>query len=213
MKHFFAVALLLSSNLASADQPTQAPADLLRAFLNSTQTLAGRFEQQQLDETGTVYEASAGQFYLQRPGRFRWDYQTPYAQTVVSDGVTLWHYDPDLSQVLVRRLGDALSATPAVLLAGGGDLESNFELTEQTPQGELRIVQLTPRAEDAEFQRATLAMLGDTPAWLEILDPLGGRTRMEFVEVLTNVQLKPSLFSFEPPAGVEVVGDAAPDSE
>ena len=54
-------------------------------------------------------------------------------------------------------------------------------------------------------------MLGSTPAWLEIVDPLGGRTRMEFVEVLSNVQLKADIFSFEPPEGVEVVGDAAPD--
>lgn len=198
--------LLVSGPVWAQDDP----AALLRGFLNSTQTLAGRFEQQQLDEAGNVYEASEGQFYLQRPGRFRWDYHTPYVQTVVSDGVTLWHYDPDLAQVLVRRLGDALSATPAVLLAGGSDLESSFVLEEQEPQGELRIVQLTPRAEEAEFQRATLAMLGDTPAWLEIEDPLGGLTRMTFVEVLSNVQLKPSLFSFEPPAGVEVVGEAAP---
>ena len=211
MKQFLmlAMAVLVSSPGWAQDDP----AELLRGFLNSTQTLAGRFEQQQLDEAGTVYEASAGQFYLQRPGRFRWDYQTPYAQTVVSDGMTLWHYDPDLAQVLVRRLGDALSATPAVLLAGGGDLESSFELAELPVQGELRIVQLTPRAEDAEFQRATLAMLSDTPAWLEIIDPLGGRTRMEFVEVLSNVQLKPEIFSFEAPDGVEVVGDAAPANQ
>ena len=198
-----ALAILTATPAWAQDDPAQ----LLRGFLNATQTLAGRFEQQQLDESGTVYETSAGQFYLQRPGRFRWDYQTPYAQTVVSDGVTLWHYDPDLAQVLVRRLGDALSATPAVLLAGGGDLESSFDLQELPAQGELRIVQLTPRAEDSEFQRATLAMLGSTPAWLEILDPLGGLTRMEFVEVLTNVQLKAEIFEFEPPTGVEVVGD------
>lgn len=185
----------------------QEPAQTLQDFLDATQTLAGRFEQQQLDETGAVYEASSGAFYLQRPGRFRWDYERPYAQHVISDGVTLWHYDPDLSQVLVRRVGEGLSATPAVLLSGGGDLRSTFDMSREPDADGLTVIALKPRADNAEFQSARLAMEGATPAWLEIVDPLGGTTRIAFFDVLTNVQLKPDLFTFDPPAGVEVVGE------
>ena len=41
----------------------------------------------------------------------------------------LWIYDPDLNQVVVRKLDQALGATPAALLAGDDALEKNFELT------------------------------------------------------------------------------------
>ena len=199
----FAVLLLLALPAAQAQDPAQT----LQDFLDATQTLAGNFEQQQLDEQGQAYETSSGAFYLQRPGRFRWDYTQPYAQHVISDGVTLWHYDPDLSQVLLRRVGEGLSATPAVLLSGGGDLRATFDMTRQPEQDGLTVIALTPRAEEAEFQSATLAMDGATPAWLEIVDPLGGTTRIRFIDVLSNVQLKPDLFTFDPPPGVEVVGE------
>jgi len=56
--------------------------------------------------------------WIERPGRFRWDYQTPYRQLIVADGKQLWTYDEDLEQATVKDLDAALSSTPAMLLSG-----------------------------------------------------------------------------------------------
>ena len=45
---------------------------------------------------------SSGSFEFQRPGRFRFEYRKPFAQTIVADGRTLWLYDADLNQVTQR---------------------------------------------------------------------------------------------------------------
>jgi hypothetical protein len=47
-------------------------------------------------------KTSTGTFEFQRPGKFKFDYQKPFAQTIVADGKTLWLYDADLNQVTQR---------------------------------------------------------------------------------------------------------------
>jgi hypothetical protein len=100
----------------------------LRAFLAETVTLEARFSQVLLEADSAHAQVSEGSFYLHRPQRFRWDYESPAPQLVVADGEHLWLYDPDLEQVTVRRLDDGLSSTPAMLLSGDGVLEDSFRL-------------------------------------------------------------------------------------
>ncbi|MEN8821554.1 MAG: outer membrane lipoprotein chaperone LolA [Abyssibacter sp.] len=184
--------------------PAQASADELAEALSSTQALAGVFEQQLLDSDDTVIEASRGSFALQRPGRFRWDYEQPYVQQVMSNGDTLWHYDRDLAQVTVRSVGSALSGTPAALLSGATDLKARFVVRELGPGR----YALEPKDSDAEFEAAIVEFDQGVIAALDIRDALGQRTRIEFSDVARNVSFKPGWFEFEPPPGVEVVGES-----
>ena len=78
------------------------------------------------DKQGQVTERATGTLSISRPNRFRWDYQQPYAQTIVADGRKLWLYDPDLEQVTVRSLEQGLGATPAMLLSGSGKVGDAF---------------------------------------------------------------------------------------
>ncbi len=181
-----------------------AAADELADALTATSTLAGVFEQTLMDSEGLVLEASRGQFSLRRPGAFRWDYDQPYVQKVISDGDTIWHYDKDLDQVTVRPVGQTLSATPAALLSGAADLEDTFSVEEQ---GNGRFL-LRPRNAEAEFESATVQLEGGTIRVLEIQDALGQQTRIEFFDVSRNVQFKDGWFRFDPPAGVDVVGES-----
>mgnify|MGYP000188631932 CR=1 FL=1 len=184
--------------------PAQASADELAEALSSTQALAGVFEQQLLDSDDTVIEASRGSFALQRPGRFRWDYEQPYVQQVMSNGDTLWHYDRDLAQVTVRSVGSALSGTPAALLSGATDLKARFVVRELGPGR----YALEPKDSDAEFEAAIVEFDQGVIAALDIRDALGQRTRIEFSDVARNVSFKHGWFEFEPPPGVEVVGES-----
>ena len=199
------VLVLLTGGLSGlwAGSVHAAAEDLADALAN-TRALAGVFEQRLLDSDDTVIEASRGSFALQRPGKFRWDYEQPYVQQVISDGQTLWHYDRDLAQVTVRSGGTALSGTPAALLSGATELDDSFVVRELEPGR----YGLEPKAAEAEFESATVELEDGVVTALDIQDALGQRTRIEFFDVARNVSFKAGWFEFEPPPGVEVVGEA-----
>ena len=69
-------------------------------------------------------KTSSGTFEFSRPSRFRFFYKTPFEQTIVADGQTLWLYDADLNQVTARKQSAALGSTPAALIAAAPDLRA-----------------------------------------------------------------------------------------
>ncbi|HEU4708283.1 MAG TPA: outer membrane lipoprotein chaperone LolA, partial [Methylophilaceae bacterium] len=92
--------------------------DQLHAFFEKTQSLRAHFHQTVMDNQGRKVQEVDGTMQLQRPGKFRWDYDKPYVQQIVGDGQKVWLYDPELSQVTVRSVSSALGSSPAALLAG-----------------------------------------------------------------------------------------------
>ena len=114
MKYGIAALSLMASCLAA----NAAGLDQLKAFLDTNRSARGMFTQTVIAKSGRKPQQSAGIFALQRPGKFRWSYETPYKQLLVSDGNKLWSYDPDLKQVAVKKLGSAFGASPAALLGG-----------------------------------------------------------------------------------------------
>ena len=84
--------------------------DQFRTFLKATPQARGSFTQTVVAKSARRPQQSAGTFAFQRTGKFRWNYDKPYKQLLVSDGKKLWSYDPDLNQVMVRKLGDALGS-------------------------------------------------------------------------------------------------------
>ncbi|HUL30119.1 MAG TPA: outer membrane lipoprotein chaperone LolA, partial [Thermodesulfobacteriota bacterium] len=67
-----------------------------------------------------------GKVYFKKKGMMRWDYTTPN-QKLVSDGHTLWYYQPEEKQVLVSDISSVLKErTPLAFLAGEGNLGRDF---------------------------------------------------------------------------------------
>ena len=52
--------------------------------------------------------SAAGKLYLQKPGKFRWDYSQPSEQLILADGKQIWFYDKDLQQANVRDMDASL---------------------------------------------------------------------------------------------------------
>ena len=98
-----------------------ATTESLKSLLSQTTTAKGRFAQMVLDKNLKKLQESTGTMQFSRPGKFRWEYNKPYEQTIVGDGSKLWIYDKDLNQVTERKLDKALGASPAALLAGSND--------------------------------------------------------------------------------------------
>jgi len=178
------------------------------AFNSSSRTATGRFEQQVFDRTGKAVEKASGTFAFQRPGKFRWVYEKPHQQVLVGDGTRLWIHDPDLNQVTVKRIDQAISSTPAALLAGKDDITALFTLRDGGAADGLEWVEATPKAQDTGFERVRLGLRGKTLAAMELYDQLGGRTMLRFIDLKSNVPVAADSFRFVPPKGADVLEDA-----
>jgi outer membrane lipoprotein carrier protein len=150
-------------------------------------------------------KTSSGIFEFARPNRFRFDYQKPYPQLIVGDGRKVWLHDPDLQQVTVRAIDQALGATPAALLAGQG-LDKDFDVTNLPAADGLEWVRATPKVkEGAAFQSMKLGFRDKALAVVEIVDPFNQLTLLRFDAMATNLGFGESHFGFKPPPGTSVL--------
>jgi len=179
------------------------------AFNSATKSATATFEQQAFDRAGKAIDRSSGTFAFARPGKFRWAYEKPHKQLLVADGTKLWIYDPDLQQVTVKRIGQAISSTPAALLAGKDDITQLFTLRDAGTKDGLAWVEAMPKAKDTGFDRVRLGMQGRTLAAMELYDQLGGHTVLHFANLKANVPLAPDTFRFAAPQGADVIDEDA----
>lgn len=204
MRVCFVVAALASPLAAAANG-----LDDFLAFNSATRSATASFEQQAFDRSGKVVDRSSGTFAFARPGKFRWAYEKPHKQLLVADGTKLWIYDPDLQQVTVKRIGKAISSTPAALLAGKDDITQLFTLRDAGTKDGLAWVEALPKAKDTGFDRVRLGMNGRTLAAMELFDQLGGHTVLHLADLKANVSLPPDTFRFTPPKGADVIDEDA----
>jgi outer membrane lipoprotein carrier protein len=184
----------------------------LEKFFKQVRSMRADFTQSVISESKRAVEKSEGVLQMQRPGKFNWKYQTPYEQQIIADGKQLWIYDVEMEQVIVKKLDLALGDTPAVLLSGDADITDRFEVKEITEamQGESSLfwLQLMPRQQEAGFEKLLLAFSGDNLQIMELKDAFGQITRLTFSHLERNPVIDPSVFTFEPPPGVDVINEA-----
>ena len=83
------------------------------------QTYRGGVLKRQLKDTGRVM--------VRKPGKMRWEYKTPEEKLFVSDGASIYWYVPQDKHVEIRPVpADDEASTPALFLAGKGDITRDF---------------------------------------------------------------------------------------
>lgn len=188
---------------AQADASAQ-----LRQFIKTARTGSAEFTQTVFQPDGTKSKQSKGQFEFERPGRFRFSYQKPYAQVIVADGQRLWSHDIDLEQVVSRAQAEALNATPAALLTGT-DIENNYMLINQAPTEGIEwvtaIMRKTSVKTDPIFSGIKIGFKDKGLAALEVTDTFGQRTLLTFDSVRINLKFAPGHFKFTVPPRVDVI--------
>jgi outer membrane lipoprotein carrier protein len=194
---------------ASAAQTAASPAAEVEKYLVGLTTWSADFEQTIDDGHGNVLRKAAGRFYLQHPGKFRWDYVKPSDQVIVADGKQIWFYDKDLAQANVRDMDTSLASTPASLLSGSASVSTQFNVTALPPKAGLQWYQLIPKHSDTDFQLVRIGFDKGELRSMFLADKLNQITQLTFFNSKRNETLAPDLFTFVPPAGVDVIGLAA----
>ncbi len=181
--------------------------EMLKGLLQQTTSGKARFAQIVVDKNLKELQKVTGTMQFVRPGRFRWEYDKPYEQTIVGDGARLWIYDKDLNQVTVRKLDKALGGSPAALLAGSNEIEKVYTLTNLGPQEGLDWLEAVPKSKDNTFERIRLGFSQTGLEAMELRDQFAQTTVIKFAGVERNPKIAPEVFRFTPPKGADVITD------
>ncbi len=181
--------------------------EMLKNLLQQTNSGKARFAQIVVDKNLKELQKATGTMQFVRPGRFRWEYDKPYEQTIVGDGAKLWIYDKDLNQVTVRKLDKALGGSPAALLAGSNEIDKAYELTNLGPQEGLDWLEAIPKSKDTTFERIRLGFGKSGLEAMELRDQFAQTTVIKFANVERNPKIPPEAFRFTPPKGADVITD------
>jgi len=156
-------------------------------------------------------QLAEGEVWFKKPGKMRWNYNTPKKDQIVSDGKTLWFYDEEERQVIetpINQVSETQSTT--TLLSGLGKIKELFDASfaepgNQSPNGEY-MVDLVPKG-DEEYNKVTISVDKNDMMVNKIFlyDPLGNLTTVKLADIKTNNGVSDSLFEFKTPEGAEVV--------
>jgi len=191
--------------VAAADQGQAA--ERLNELLSKARTITADFSQMTLSANGANMQETSGTLEVKRPGMFRWHTNPPLEQVLVSDGQTIWLYDPDLEQVTIQKMDQRMSHTPALLLSGDvSTLEENFVIT-MDQGGSVVNFQLAPRDNESMFDNLRLSFRDGALNDMQMSDPIGQRTNILFSNVKLNPEIPTNRFTFEIPPGVDVISE------
>jgi outer membrane lipoprotein carrier protein len=200
-----AITLALGLGFCSMVSHAQPAPDQLRSFVQTVQSARGSFSQFTVGPQGQTKPAQTGRFSFKRPGQFNWEVLKPYAQQIVSDGQEMYQFDPDLNQVSVRKVDQAIGASPAAILFGSGALDQAFNVSVLPDKDGLVWLRALPRAGDAGFVHVDIGFQEGLPAHIILLDAFGQTTHVKLSGLVRNPGLPPDAFKFVPPAGADVV--------
>ncbi len=199
--------MLLSMMLftsAHAQKNNQA-VDKLTERLAGLNSFIADFSQRLINTDSVTVEPSLGRMVFQRPGKFRWIYETPYEQEIISDGKTLWVFDIDLDQVTIRPASEGLDRSPITILDEPDEIANlyNVEILEER-SNEIEI-KLVPNYDGAAFKYVILIFSAKKLVAMEIFDNFDQFNSLSFHNVEMNTELDMRQFNFVPPKGVDVI--------
>lgn len=194
-----------TKTIAAPDQARQQ----LNNFFTKVTSLKGSFTQQVLSKKGKVIQNTTGLLYLHRPGKFRWIYKTPDPQVIVGDGKNIWLYDEDLEQVTIKPMTRSMSGAPIAILTRKQSPDAQFIVQEIiTHVGGFNWFRLTPRKKTNDFNLLEIGLdKSGSIRQMNMFDKLGQKTIIR-LNTKSNVPISGKMFTFTPPAGVDVIGKA-----
>jgi outer membrane lipoprotein carrier protein len=223
----FCAALLVAAIPAASDVHSAIRA--LEARYQHARTLKAVFFERYSDGNGGV-AAESGTVYFSRPGRMRWEYESPEQKLFLVDGTNVWFYVPADRTVSRAKLKETSDwRAPVALLAGKADLGQMCRRIEMVPpvegapgvkRDETRVspentlLRCAPRASSDTSADAIHEILFETDSKADLVrilirQPGNAETEFRFGAWELNIPIAEAKFHFAAPLGVAIVDEAS----
>jgi len=154
-----------------------------------------------------------GRVMLKRPRMMRWEFTQPAGKVFVTNGDTMWIWSAAERQVIVSKGAAGGGQGMAQLLDDLNRLSELFD-AELLPSeaGASTVSLLLKPKSDAGFQSVTLRLAAKdyTVKEVNMLDAFGNEVELSFKQVKNNVDIDDAKFTFQIPAGAQVLNADGP---
>src|SRR5260370_12010155 len=142
----------MAPNGAPVSKDLRQALDRLQRHYHDTKSFTAKFNEE-IATVGAPKRQRQGTVSFRKPGRMRWEFSDPEKQTIVSDGATLYSYDPDLNQVVETPLKQALKSSSATsFLLGIGNINRDFKAAFANPPAPNGLVNLILEAKKGGYK-------------------------------------------------------------
>ena len=214
MKYFW-ILLIFLLFLGSVSQPVGEEKNLLQLIQKQYQSIlsfSGRFIQSShRADTETGSKKAEGLVSYKRPGRMRWLYETPEEQLLVTNGQTMWLYDPLLENVTVEKLEKITEGTALSFLLGFGNLQTDFihrGITKNLLNGQDGLIlELEPKKSTANLAFIQLSVNPETYnlQTIALMDQQNNYRTIQLKNVKYNLEIQDSYFEFKVTNDMELI--------
>ncbi|MGF1737133.1 outer membrane lipoprotein chaperone LolA [Photobacterium satsumensis] len=194
------LSMLVASPLLLAGQALANPQQELSTRLGKVNAFSADFKQTLISPEGDLLGEGEGDVAIKRPNLFRWNTVMPDENLLVSDGKTLWYYNPFIEQVTAVWLQDATEQTPFVLLTRNSSADwQNYNVSQTADT-----FTLTPKSGASSMGKfvVTVAKSGEVRSF-SVVEQDGQRSNFKLSKFKKQTPAS-SLFTFTPPQGVEL---------
>jgi len=191
--------------------PSSEAKEHLMAKLSKLAFFSAEFSQNILDAQGEILQQGSGTIAISKPNLVNWKTITPDETLIVSDGNTLWFYDPFIEQASAYSLAKSIHNTPILLLTSDEpQLWQQYTVIEQQGVVEkgLRFV-VMPKDENSQIKKLTLTFT-DTEnndvqlSEFSFQDATGQISQINLSKFNSKIKPADTLFNFSLPEGVRL---------
>lgn len=179
----------------------------LMAILSDISAFSAGFDQVIMDETGNTLQQLSGKITVSKPRLVNWHTLSPDETQIVSDGDTLWFFDPFIEQVTAYTLDTSVNNTPILLLSSNDEqLWQQYNILE-TQENEFEILSLDEHSQVKSLS-ISFTPMHDSNAWhinrFVILDASGQKGEIKLTDFSLTPLINESTFTFTVPDGVHL---------
>ncbi len=206
LHHVLSICLLFIALPTAHASSVDTMVDTIQSTYQNLGDLQADFEQELFVKSLGRAITNHGTLWLKRPGKIRIEYRGATPQQYISDGKSLWLYQPGDTQAMRYTIGKnaAIPREALAFLNGFGELHTLFTIKTAKRKAGGSYLELVPKQAsgyqqlDCQFDRAGL--LAD----LTIHNTTGGTAQYHFGTITTNRGIPDAHFRFQAPKGVRI---------
>ncbi|WP_019028993.1 outer membrane lipoprotein chaperone LolA [Colwellia piezophila] len=191
---------------------------LLMAKLRQLAFFSADFTQKILNEEGELLQEGSGKMAITKPNLVHWQTITPDETLIVSDGSTLWFYDPFIEQASAYSLAKSIHNTPILLLTSDEpSLWQQYDVVQEDVASEVARFIVTPKDKNSQIKQLIMSFTrshepnadaknNQKPQLTEFSfqDATGQVSQISLSHFNSTVRPDASLFKFILPQGVRL---------
>lgn len=199
---------IAEQHVASTTVTNNSTKQALMTKLASVDYFSASFKQNINSVDGELLQTGVGKISISKPSLVYWETTEPDETLIVSDGLTLWFYDPFIEQATAYSLDAAIKNTPILLLTNNDEaLWQQYDVSElKDTKGDIikERYLVKSRQENSQVKTLTLTFNGKALSRFSFEDATGQISEIILSDYDMSTKPKANLFTFTLPEGVRL---------